>query len=60
MARSCFDGPLTEACVECEFWRDGSDGHSIGCAYPGPIMNCQAFAQMYNEEEKRRKENEEI
>ena len=58
MARSCFDGPLTEACAKCEFWKDGSDSHSIGCAYPGPIMNCPEFEKMYNEEE--RIKNEEI
>lgn len=47
MTRSCLDGYLTNTCAECEFWRDGTDGQ-IGCGCPFPIMHCEAFAEMYN------------
>lgn len=54
MNRNCFDGYLTEECKNCEFWADGSDmKKGIGCMYPGPIDNCEAFAKAYEEEEER-------
>ena len=51
MGRCCLTGYLTEECKTCPWWADGSNG-AIGCAYPGPIMNCEAFAKMYEEDER--------
>ena len=49
MAKSCLDGYLTNECALCDYWKNDFDG--CGCAAPFPIMNCNAFAKMYNEEE---------
>ena len=52
MAKSCFNGYLTDECEACEYWRDGTiPGKGIGCGCPFPIMQCEAFARMLEEEE---------
>lgn len=54
---NCFEGYLTDACANCDCWKDGSDG-SLGCAYPGPIDNCEAFAEAYKKAEELRRKGE--
>ena len=49
MSKSCFDGYLTGECASCSWWRDEPD--CCGCAAPFPIMHCDSFAKMYNEQE---------
>ena len=52
MPRSCFDGYLTDGCVTCPDWADGSDpSKGFGCACHFPIMECEHFRKMYEEEE---------
>lgn len=51
--KSCFDGYLTDACAKCGYWKDGSDPNGgVGCCCPFPIMDCKAFAEMFNEQER--------
>lgn len=50
MRKSVFDGYLTESCATCDAWSDGKNGKPLGCGYCGPIMNCDAFRKMYEEE----------
>ena len=50
MPKSVFDGYLTESCATCDAWSDGKNGTPLGCGYCGPIMNCDAFRKMYEEE----------
>lgn len=52
MGKSCLDGYLTEECKKCPDWTNNKD--SIGCACCFPIMECKAFAKMYNEREQNR------
>lgn len=62
--RSVFDGYLTDECAKCEFWSDRAVGPDwmLGCNYIGPIMNCDAFRKMFEEDARREREekNEEI
>lgn len=48
-SRNCLEGYLTEACAECPHWKN--DKEACGCSCPFPIMECEHFAQMYNERE---------
>ena len=57
MAKSCFDGYLTEGGKNCPYWKDGTYG-SIGCGTHFPIMRCPYFKAMYEAEEA--KEHEEV
>ena len=57
MAKSCFDGYLTEGCKTCPDWKDGTDG-SIGCGTHFSIMLCPHFKAMYEAEEA--KEHKEV
>ena len=57
MPKSCLDGYLTEACKTCDYWRNGENG-SLGCGVPFPIMLCKAFEKMYNEEERKAKDEQ--
>jgi len=42
--KNAFEGYLTPECAKCDFWKDGSNmKEGLGCAYPGPIDNCEAF-----------------
>ena len=49
MGKNCLEEYLTESCQNCEFWRN--DETACGCNCPFPIMQCEAFAKMYNEAE---------
>ena len=51
MGRNVLEGFLTEQCEKCEFWQDGSND-TLGCGYPGPIDNCDAFKKMFEANEK--------
>ena len=57
MPKSCYDGYLTEECEKCEFWGDGRNA-VVGCGAPFPIMHCKAFEKMYNEEERKAKDEQ--
>ena len=46
---------FTEGCANCPFWLDGSDNRGYGCGIPAPIMECQYFRKMYEEEEAKNK-----
>lgn len=50
--KSCFNGYLTDECLRCEYCKN--DDNQIGCAVPFPIMDCEAFAKMAQEEEQNR------
>lgn len=54
MSKNCFVEYLTEACGTCICWSNGTADSCIGCCAPFPIMECEAFAKIYNEEEQKR------
>ena len=56
MPKSCFDGYLTEGCATCPDWADGTDERGIGCATRFPIDWCPHFKKMWEEEERKYKE----
>ncbi len=48
---NCLEGYLTPECASCPYWADGSDpNRGIGCACNFPIMECKAFAEMWEKE----------
>ena len=59
MGKSCFDGYLTDGCKDCPDWEDGTEGKGLGCGTHYPIMHCEYFKRMYEEEEKREREERE-
>ena len=54
--RSVFDGYLTDECAKCSAWSDGTNGTALGCNCIGPIMNCDAFRKMYENDSKKETE----
>ena len=53
MAKSCFDGYLTDECANCPDWKNGNeDGYGLGCYTKYPIMLCPYFKKMFEEERK--------
>lgn len=53
--KNCLEEYLTEHCWKCVDWKDGTDG-SFGCGIRAPIMCCEHFAKMFEEEEAKRRE----
>ena len=52
MGRNCLVEYLTPACATCPDWLDGTNGHGVGCGIHGPIMDCRAFREMWESENK--------
>lgn len=61
MLKSCFDGYLTPACKDCQYWSDeDKPGLGIGCNAPMPIIEClRAAMQRSNEDEEKERAEEE-
>ena len=52
MGRNCLVEYLTPACATCPDWCDGTNDKGIGCGIHGPIMECAAFREIYEDENK--------
>ena len=50
MGRNCLVEYLTPACATCPEWLDGANGNGIGCGTHRPIMECNAFREMWEAE----------
>ena len=52
---------FTRGCKTCPFWSDGTNPllGGYGCCIPAPIMECPYFREVYEAEEKQRKERTE-
>lgn len=55
MGKNCLVEYLTPACATCPNWADGTDDRGIGCATHYPIMWCEHFSKMCQEEEEARR-----
>lgn len=56
MPKNCLEEYLTESCAKCAYWSDGTKEPCTGCCAPFPIMECNAFADMYNRKEREKEE----